>query len=235
MKIISLRIKNNLLGWDFDEVDFSSNLTLLVGISGAGKTQILRAILDLKRIANGKSINGLEWKIKFSTVNGNEFIWEGSFDTIETDESFFENDVEIQKPSLINEKLHFHYKDDLIIDRNQEKIKFKNQEMPKFSSHQSMIYILREDSVIQEIYDTLNKIEYRDNTEGRLLRLVSSKPLHFLTNQYKTLENIVNSDEDILTNIYRGAFPVLVYDPKQQIVTQRNTKKHSNTKKHKET
>ncbi|MFM6669036.1 MAG: AAA family ATPase, partial [Dolichospermum sp.] len=83
MKIISLRIKNSFLGWDFDEVDFSSNLTLLVGVSGAGKTQILRAITDLSRIANGKAINGLEWEIKFSTVQGNEFVWEGSFDALE--------------------------------------------------------------------------------------------------------------------------------------------------------
>ena len=86
MKIISLRLKNNFLGWDFDEVDFSSNLTLLVGVSGAGKTQILWAITDLKRITNGGAINGFEWKIKFSTVNGTKFIWEGSFDTIETDD-----------------------------------------------------------------------------------------------------------------------------------------------------
>ncbi|MFM6224699.1 MAG: AAA family ATPase, partial [Dolichospermum sp.] len=85
MKIISLRIKNNFLGWDFGEVDLSSNLTLLVGVSGAGKTQILRAITDLSRIANGKAINGLEWEIKFSTVQGNEFVWEGSFDALEAD------------------------------------------------------------------------------------------------------------------------------------------------------
>lgn len=68
MKIISLRLKNNFLGWDFDEIKFSSNLTLFVGVSGAGKTQILRAIIDLRRIANGQAINGLEWKIIFSTV-----------------------------------------------------------------------------------------------------------------------------------------------------------------------
>jgi hypothetical protein len=30
--------------------------------------------MDLKRIANRTGINGLEWKIEFSTVNGNEFI-----------------------------------------------------------------------------------------------------------------------------------------------------------------
>ena len=34
MKIISLQMKNDFLGWDFDEVNFSSNLTLLVGVSG---------------------------------------------------------------------------------------------------------------------------------------------------------------------------------------------------------
>jgi len=75
MKIISLRVKNNFLGWDFNEIKFSSNLILLVGISGAGKTQILRAIIDLRHIANGKAINGFEWEIIFSTVDATEFVW----------------------------------------------------------------------------------------------------------------------------------------------------------------
>ena len=82
MKIISLRIKNNLLGWDFDEVDFSSNLTLLVGISGVGKTQIIRSIQDLKLICEGLAVNGLEWKITFHTESNN-YRWEGKFSAIE--------------------------------------------------------------------------------------------------------------------------------------------------------
>jgi predicted ATPase len=206
MKIISLRIKNNLLGWDFDEVDFSSNLTLLVGVSGAGKTQILRGIIDLKNIANGKSINGLEWKIKFSTINGNEFIWEGSFDTIdETDELIFDDKDENEKPSLLREKLTS--KNDVLIERNQKEIKFANQSMPKLSSHQSMIYILKEENVIKEAYDALNKIEYRDHTRNGLnVYRISDKPLHFLTSKYKTLENILNIDEDIVTKLYLTYF-----------------------------
>ena len=92
MKIISLRLKNNFWDWDLDEIKFSSNLTLLVGVSGAGKTQILRAIIDLRSIANGEAINGFEWKIIFSTVNGTEFIWEGGFDTVEENELSFEED-----------------------------------------------------------------------------------------------------------------------------------------------
>ncbi|MFM6672158.1 MAG: AAA family ATPase [Dolichospermum sp.] len=133
MKIISLRIKNNFLGWDFDEVDFSSNLTLLVGFSGAGKTQILRAITDLSRIASGKAINGLEWEIKFSTVQGNEFIWEGSFDALEADKLIFDDKDERDKPSLIYENLTLcNY---VLIELHQKKIKFKDQKMPKIYSH----------------------------------------------------------------------------------------------------
>ncbi len=209
MKIISLRIKNNLLGWDFDEVDFSSNLTLLVGVSGAGKTQILRAILDLKRIANGEAINGLEWKIKFSTVNGNEYIWEGSFDTIETDELISDDKYQKEQPSLLYEKLTS--KNEILIERSQEKINFKNQEMPKLSSHQSMIYILREDRVIEEVFDTLNKIEYRDNTITEDHPTVP--PYHFrnLKNKYKTLETIIDSDENLRTKLY------LIYENKLDI------------------
>ncbi|MTJ49161.1 AAA family ATPase [Dolichospermum sp. UHCC 0259] len=208
MKIISLRLKNNFLGWDFDEVDFSSNLTLLVGVSGAGKTQILRAILDLKRIANGKGINGLEWKIKFSSVNGNEFIWEGSFDNSETKEfilDYPDYPEGNKKQLLLYEKLTS--KNDVLVERNQEKIKFKTQEMPKLSSHQSIIYILKEDGIIKEVYDALNKIEYHDHTRNSLnnIRLLN-QPLQSLVSKYTTLDTIVNSAENIRTKLYLSYF-----------------------------
>lgn len=205
MKIISLRLKNNFLGWDFDEIDFSSNLTLLVGVSGAGKTQILRAIIDLRRIANGKAINGFEWKIIFSTVNGTEFIWEGGFDTIETNElSFDEADKEKQDPqeksSLVYERLTSN--NQVLIERNKESILFNNIQMPKLSSHQSMIYILKEESIIKEAFDALNKISYRDHTRNGWHLRNSNQSLQSLKNKYNTLDSIVNSDEDIRTKLY---------------------------------
>ncbi|MDQ2100746.1 MAG: AAA family ATPase [Tychonema bourrellyi B0820] len=205
MKIISLRLKNNFLGWDFDEIDFSSNLTLLVGVSGAGKTQILRAIIDLRRIANGKAINGFEWKIIFSTVNGTEFIWEGGFDTIETNElSFDEADKEKQdtqeKSSLVYERLTSN--NQVLIERNKESILFNNIQMPKLSSHQSMIYILKEESIIKEAFDALNKISYRDHTRNGWHLRNSNQSLQSLKNKYNTLDSIVNSDEDIRTKLY---------------------------------
>ncbi|MFM6607812.1 MAG: AAA family ATPase [Dolichospermum sp.] len=210
MKIISLRIKNSFLGWDFDEVDFSSNLTLLVGVSGAGKTQILRAITDLSRIANGKAINGLEWEIKFSTVQGNEFVWEGSFDALEADKLTFDDKDEKEKPSLIYEKLTLC--NDVLIERHQKTIKFKDQQMPKLSSHQSMIYILKEESDIKDAYDALNRIKYRNQTRNGIYKM-PDKPLHLLSSKYKTLDSIVNSGEDTIAKLYLTYFHKLsVFD-----------------------
>jgi len=204
MKIISLRVKNNFFEWDFDEIKFSSNLTLLVGVSGAGKTQILRAILDLRRIANGTAINGFEWKIIFSTVNGTEFIWEGGFDTVEENELSFEDDEkekedEREKSSLIYERLTSN--NHVLIERNLEEIRYKGSSMPKLSSQQSMIYILKEENVIKEAFDALNKIEYRATINNWHL-INSHQSLQWLTNKYKTLDSIVNSDEDIRTKLY---------------------------------
>lgn len=202
MKIISLRLKNKFLGWDFDEINLSSNLTLLVGVSGAGKTQILRSIVDLNRIANGKSINGLEWRIIFSTLNGNEFTWEGCFDTIETNELNFDEDENL-KPSLISEKLTSKYPAvEVLLERNEEGIKYKNESMPKLSSYQSMIFILKEEDLIKEAFDALNKIEYRDHTRTGFSIRNFDKTLNSIKNKYKDIDDIVNSEEDIRTKLY---------------------------------
>lgn len=209
MKILSLKLKNNFLGWDFDEVDFSSNLTLLVGVSGAGKTQILRGIIDLSRIANGKTINGLEWKIRFSTINNTEFIWEGCFDTVDIDGLYMQDEDETEKSPLLYEKITS--KDTVLVERNEESNQYQGNPIPKLSSHQSMIYLLREESAITEIFNALNKIEYRDHTRnGSSLMIISKKSLPFRS-KYTTLENIINSNEDIKTKLY------LVYENKLDI------------------
>ena len=209
MKILSLKLKNNFLGWDFDEVDFSSKLTLLVGVSGAGKTQILRGIIDLSRIANGKSINGLEWEIRFSTLNNTEFIWEGAFDILDVDRLYFEDDDDEEKPPLLYERITSN--DVILIERDKTATKYKGTFTPKLSSYQSMIYLLKEESAITEIFDALNKIEYRDHARNDNSFTVSEKSLHILKKKYTKLEDIVSSNENIGVKLY------LVYENKLDI------------------
>ncbi len=55
MKIQSLYFKNGHLGWEVKTIAFQ-NLNLLVGLSGAGKSQIINALWHLRDIALGKNM-----------------------------------------------------------------------------------------------------------------------------------------------------------------------------------
>ena len=77
MKINQITYYDHELEWRFEPIQFSE-LTLLVGVSGVGKTQILQFIMNLRKIAKGSSLNGVEWKIHFS-VNNEQYDWEGKF------------------------------------------------------------------------------------------------------------------------------------------------------------
>jgi predicted ATPase len=206
MKITSLQIKNNFLGWEFDEIRFAFNLTLLVGISGVGKTQILRAIDDLQDIANGRSINGFEWKITFSTISGKEFTWEGAFAVLEVEENLLFGTVEEEeandtgtKPRISFEKLTTG--SEVLIDRSTDETRFNGTVMPKLSSTQSMIHILKEESSIKEVVDAFKQIIFEDQTR-RGGFFASSKPINLLKEKYPNLEKIKNSNEHIRLKLF---------------------------------
>lgn len=65
MKIHRLEYFDEEYQWELEPVEFSDNLNLLVGVSGAGKTRILKAIRHLQAIANGASLNGVKWNVFF--------------------------------------------------------------------------------------------------------------------------------------------------------------------------
>jgi hypothetical protein len=191
MKIISLQLKNSFLGWEFDEVNFSSNLTLLVGISGAGKTQTIRSIKDLKSICEGVSVNGLEWKLSFHTQLDN-YIWEGKFNAIDTYDLYLvEEDFITQKPSIVFEK--FSKNDQILIERDENEIVFTQEKTPKLSSNQSALYLFKEEPILQDAISNLKKIIYRDYTTTRLPVELSDLPLNILLDEFDTLDKIKNS------------------------------------------
>jgi predicted ATPase len=83
MKIQSLYFKNGYLGWEISRIKFQ-NLNLLVGLSGAGKSQIISALWHLRSIALGQTMNNVEWDIRFS-IGEEEYVWKGSFATTNFD------------------------------------------------------------------------------------------------------------------------------------------------------
>lgn len=165
MKIVSVSFRNNNTGWNICDLKIEY-FTLLVGASGVGKTQILRAILDIAKIARGASFNGVEWSIKFA-IDKNVYQWDGEFESVvEDDVSYFERGE--GKYNLIRERLILG--ETIILDRNDSHLLFNNKETVKLDSSKSAIELLKEESMISPIYRGFSQI-YQLNNENRGIRV----------------------------------------------------------------
>jgi ABC-type dipeptide/oligopeptide/nickel transport system ATPase component len=165
MKINQVIYYDKELEWQYEPIHFSK-LNLLVGISGVGKTQILKSILSLREIAKGGSLNGVKWNIDFSIENTN-YNWQGEFETtIHKSVASIIDDDESDKPKyrIINEYLSLD--DRVIVERNKNQINFNGTKLPKLSPYQSLIEILGEEDDIAPVKNGFDKIIYSDQSEG---------------------------------------------------------------------
>ncbi|GAB4295130.1 MAG: hypothetical protein Fur0025_32100 [Oscillatoriaceae cyanobacterium] len=159
MKIKKLDYQDNESDWKLEPLYFTDNPTLLVGISGAGKTQILRGIYALKLIAQGHCLDGVKWNVEFLTNDGILYRWEGEFEpqkilmmTLGDSQS----ESAKQRFNILSEKL---YKNDiLIVDRTAEQIIFKGIKTPKLSPNTSAIYLLKQEEDIRPAAAEIDKI-----------------------------------------------------------------------------
>jgi predicted ATPase len=79
MRILSLTYHDHIRDWHLEKAEFAA-FTLLVGVSGAGKTMILKAIQNLMNTAGGAPIEGIEWELAFQSSTESNFTWKGKFD-----------------------------------------------------------------------------------------------------------------------------------------------------------
>ena len=148
MRIIKLSFIDRRSGWNIRGVTFNA-LTLLVGASGVGKTQILNAVLRLVRIAEGKSGGAAEWTLDFET-GGLKYRWEGAFAAENSRE-----DVDMQDPAIPieYERLYrINGKEELLIDRVAEKIVFKGTEIVKLEATKSIVSLLKEEPDVMPVH-----------------------------------------------------------------------------------
>src|SRR4028119_2374350 len=160
MRIKKVAFWDNELEWRFEPIYFS-NLALLVGISGVGKTQILKGILSLQQIANGASLNGLAWDITFLTLNNVEYRWLGEFETKKISTIIPNKEDEIHQSRIVRE--HLFREENLIIERTPDEIQFKGKTTPKLSPFQSAVKILNQEEDISPVQEGFNKVIYSDN------------------------------------------------------------------------
>ncbi|MEH2312120.1 MAG: AAA family ATPase [Nostoc sp.] len=164
MKINKITYYDHELEWHFEPIHFSE-LNLLVGISGVGKTQILQAIMSLRKIARGGSLNGVEWDIDFSS-NNYEYKWNGRFETKKVN-TFIIDDEESEKDKFRIDREYLSVNGKIIIERNNNEIIFNGNKLPKLSPSESVVKILSEEEDIAPIKDGFNKIIYSDESKGQ--------------------------------------------------------------------
>ncbi|MGH1396216.1 MAG: AAA family ATPase [Trichormus sp.] len=218
MKINELTYYDHELEWHFESIIFSQ-FNLLVGVSGVGKTQILKSIMNLRKIARGASLNGVEWDVKF-TSEGYHYRWMGEFETKKIDKFAFledKEDEDLDKKNknfiLIREILYIDNK--IIIDRTKEGIIFNNTKLPKLSPFKSAVDLLSEEEYIAPVKRGFSKVIYSDQSgeigisiNNFIISLFKSKKLN---GQYSSLENI--KDSNLPTQIKLA----LVYNQYQNI------------------
>ena len=156
MKILSLTYKNRNTGWNIQDLTFNG-LTLLVGASGVGKTQILRAIMDVANIAKGRSSNGAEWRVSFRQ-DGLSYIWEGAFAAVEDTHPEILDTHGEAVPVEYERLYRINGKQNLIIDRDRESLRLNGQPTVKLEPEKSAIALLREEPDIAPVSSAFRQI-----------------------------------------------------------------------------
>lgn len=191
MKIKEITFYDHELEWRFNPIHFSS-LTLLVGVSGVGKTQILKSIIALQQIAKGHSLNGVQWDISFLTNSYQDYQWKGEFETKQLPTALIKEDEKLEDNEfrLLREQLYLN--NNLIVERNNTEIKFKGNRLPKLSPFQSVVEIFSEEEDVTPVQEAFNKIIYSAQTN--LVNAAEAINYIRFAKNYDSLEKIQKSN-----------------------------------------
>ena len=205
MQLISLEIDDPKAGWRLSKADFFSDVTLMVGLSGVGKTRILDSVRRLVAIASGKSSAsfwGFKWELVFSHANVH-YKWIGEYekprlpdDSPEIfDLAFIDDDDDnALKPNLISEKLFRERK--VVASRDETEIKLDGKTTPKLSNNESFIHLLRNEDKISSAFRGMDSILFVDHSEvhspGRFVSF--GRNFDNLKKKFKTIEEIRSKD-----------------------------------------
>lgn len=200
MKINTFEFNDKSRQWRLSKTSFEK-LTLLIGASGVGKTQMLRAIHALKEISKGESINGVIWKVNFDTIKGDTFVWEGEFEEKEIPVFDIDEDESVEKTSkIVFEKIYKN--DELLVDRQKDKIVFKGSETIKLTREKSLLNHLEEDFV-NEMKEEIGKIQLSDHSDSQKEPFkINLFNANNLAKKYNTLRKIRQSDLDIRVKMF---------------------------------
>ncbi len=197
MRIINFQFEDKSLEWRLEPLTFNK-LTLLVGASGVGKTQILRALMTLKQIAEGDAVNGITWRLEFETLTQQQYIWEGAFENKQSSTfSEFEDDKvsDKHKYTIITERLVLNGVD--IVRRDIDSTSFRGQQIAfKLPKNKSVLYLLKEEDEIRGAQKIILKLHFSNQlgfAEDAGMYVNNQEVLTKIIASHNTLDKIISS------------------------------------------
>jgi len=155
MKILSYSYSDYPInGWKVPIIDFN-NLNLIVGISGAGKTKLMDSIINIKNVVNNGFSNstiGGAWKTILNE-NDKKFHWEI------TVSKYLQNKVKVLRETLSMEDGNSKIK---IVERDKNTFTFNGQKLPKLSDTESALSLLKNESIISDLFKGFGHFLKRD-------------------------------------------------------------------------
>ncbi len=174
MKIKSFSFSSHSQNWHIEEVYFD-NLNLLVGVSGVGKTRILKALDLICDVAKGKNrkLNDVEWSINFSHL-GQDYRWDLKTSS-SIDEAF---SIQPGQAEILDEKL-ITFKDNQrreILHRSSTESKLDDRKLPKLKRTESAITLLAEEDSVAPVAEAFKKFIFNEEISQRAVISMSFDP-----------------------------------------------------------
>jgi AAA domain, putative AbiEii toxin, Type IV TA system len=204
MPIRSFEFKNHDTGWALPEAAFDK-LNLLVGISGVGKTQILRSLLDVRNAAllGARYINNCDWMLSLE-ADGTLYEWRAetaltryvypssmlpnSGDKVSTDAHFVREEI--------------RRKGEVIVKRDRQGFVFGGDKLPKLEHSESAIKLLQSEELVRPLYQQLYRWLFVDLPSGGVPPSFNIEAAESLRTSLKSLEELKNSDLPIVVKAY---------------------------------
>jgi energy-coupling factor transporter ATP-binding protein EcfA2 len=131
-------------GWRTSKVVFS-NLNLIVGISGSGKTRLLNTISNIRLLTRGKLQKTGCWEVSFEV---GPLVYDWNVNIIPTKDGPL-IDKEILSVVENGEKRN-------LVIRDRENFIFESKTLPKISKDETSISLLKDEDSIKPLYDSFD-------------------------------------------------------------------------------
>jgi predicted ATPase len=207
MQIKNFKFDDHKRNWHIEETVFD-NFNLLVGISGVGKTRILKALELVYEVATDGDykLDGVAWKIGFEHAN-HEYEWR--LKSAFAPPKFAKNG---ELASILDERIVMKNGEQKVtlVERSENAFLLNNEKVPKLKKTESAVTLFSEEACIAPIGEAFKQILFSETLRRKSLN-AQVNPEDLMTETNNALEtfkeNLVQQPTVIKAYQFQKRYP----------------------------